>query len=121
MKANILIVDDVPDNLRLLMKILDQRGYEVRMAHHGVLALQSVQALVPDMDGYDAYGRARRNWKMPIPHYRPASANIGCWWSMWPMASALFNCLRSSMKDRYRFHNIIGRSPAMLQVYDNAM
>jgi len=31
-KANILVVDDTPDNLRLLMGILDKQGYKVRPA-----------------------------------------------------------------------------------------
>ena len=48
-KPSILVVDDTPDNLRLLMKILAEHGYEVRLAYTGDLALQSVQSIPPDL------------------------------------------------------------------------
>jgi class 3 adenylate cyclase len=48
-KGNILIVDDTPDNLRLLSKILTQHGYEVGKALNGQMALMSVQASPPDL------------------------------------------------------------------------
>ncbi|WP_448561236.1 sensor histidine kinase [Trichothermofontia sp.] len=61
--ASILIVDDTPDNLRLLSKLLSQRGYEVRKAINGPMALASAQAdrpdlilldiRMPEMDGYE--------------------------------------------------------------------
>lgn len=61
-KGNILIVDDVPDNLTLLKKMLSGQGYKIRVAPNGRLAIQSVLAkppdlilldiLMPDMDGY---------------------------------------------------------------------
>lgn len=61
-KGNILIVDDVPDNLTLLHKMLSGKGYKIRVALSGRLAIQSVLAkppdlilldiLMPDMDGY---------------------------------------------------------------------
>ncbi|MGB8698267.1 MAG: PAS domain S-box protein [Thermosynechococcaceae cyanobacterium] len=61
-KGNILIVDDVPDNLTLLNKILSRQGYKIRVAPSGRLAIQSVltkppdlillDILMPDMDGY---------------------------------------------------------------------
>jgi len=49
MTASILVVDDTPDNLRMLMGVLAQHGYEVRLAHSGDLALRSVQAILPDL------------------------------------------------------------------------
>jgi signal transduction histidine kinase len=59
---NILVVDDKPDNLRLLMEILSESGYEVRPASDGEFALQSARSSppdlilldikMPDMDGY---------------------------------------------------------------------
>jgi len=61
--GNILIVDDTPDNLRLLVKLLTDRGYKVRPAPSGAHALATVQKVAPDlilldiampeMDGYE--------------------------------------------------------------------
>ena len=48
-KGNILIVDDAPDNLRLLSRMLVQQGYEVRSAISGALALRAVQAIPTDL------------------------------------------------------------------------
>ena len=62
-KADILIVDDTPDNLRVLSAMLTNRGYEVRKALNGQRAIASVQSEPPDlilldikmpeMDGYE--------------------------------------------------------------------
>lgn len=62
-KANILVVDDKPDNLRLLSALLGQLGYEVRKVINGQTALKTVQAappdlilldvMMPDMNGYE--------------------------------------------------------------------
>ncbi|MFK8182503.1 MAG: response regulator [Phormidesmis sp.] len=61
-KANILLVDDQPQNLKLLSDLLEEQGYEVQQAINGAVALQAVQASPPDlvlldihmpqMDGY---------------------------------------------------------------------
>ncbi|MEM6451475.1 MAG: response regulator [Cyanobacteria bacterium P01_D01_bin.105] len=61
-KANILLVDDQPQNLKLLSDLLEEQGYEVQQAINGAIALQAVQASPPDlvlldihmpqMDGY---------------------------------------------------------------------
>ncbi len=48
-KGDILIVDDNPNNLRLLTGILTETGYKVRPALSGSLALQSIQSTLPDM------------------------------------------------------------------------
>jgi len=47
--ANILIVDDVPENLRLLSAILKESGHHVRSAAGGKAALQAVQHALPDL------------------------------------------------------------------------
>lgn len=70
-KANILIVDDTPDNLRLLSKILTEQGYEVAKALNGQMALTAVQASppdlilldinMPDMSGYEVCERLKAN------------------------------------------------------------
>jgi len=61
-KANILIVDDTPANLRLLTGILAEHGHKVRAAPNGTLALQAAQSDPPDlilldimMPGLDGY------------------------------------------------------------------
>ena len=61
-QGDLLIVDDTPDNLRVLSTTLTQQGYEVRCLTSGSLALASAQAAPPDlilldirmpeMDGY---------------------------------------------------------------------
>lgn len=48
-KPDILIVDDQPDNLRLLSNILSQQGYKVRKALNGALAIAAVEAALPDV------------------------------------------------------------------------
>ncbi len=60
----ILIVDDVPDNLRLLSTTLTQQGYQVRCAKNGTIALMGayndlpdlilLDINMPDMNGYEA-------------------------------------------------------------------
>ncbi len=62
-KANILVVDDKPENLKLLTQILSNQGYKVRVSPSGKLALKSCQSNPPDlilldinmpeMDGYE--------------------------------------------------------------------
>ena len=46
---DILIVDDMPDNLRLLSTMLSSHGYQVRKAINGQLALQGAQLSPPDL------------------------------------------------------------------------
>ncbi len=48
-QANILVVDDTPDNLRLLSAMLTEQGYKVRKALNGQTALNTVQKLPPDL------------------------------------------------------------------------
>ncbi len=48
-QLNILIVDDTPDNLRVLSAILATQGYEVRKALNGKMALSACQILLPDL------------------------------------------------------------------------
>jgi diguanylate cyclase (GGDEF)-like protein/PAS domain S-box-containing protein len=66
-KGKILIVDDTPDNLRLLDKTLTDQGYEVQCAINGELALMGAGAEVPDlilldikMPGLDGYQVCQR-------------------------------------------------------------
>ncbi len=48
-KADILVVDDTPANLRLLSNIMTEKGYNVRQAINGKMALTAVQAIQPDL------------------------------------------------------------------------
>src|ERR687885_995339 len=62
-KANILVVDDTVANLRLLVNLLAERGYKVRPASNGSMALSAalteppdlilLDILMPNMDGYE--------------------------------------------------------------------
>ncbi|WP_084386954.1 response regulator [Anabaena sp. CA = ATCC 33047] len=45
----ILLVDDTPDNLRLLSKILESRGFKVRKTISGKMAIQAAQLEPPDL------------------------------------------------------------------------
>ncbi|GAK56399.1 multi-sensor signal transduction histidine kinase [Candidatus Vecturithrix granuli] len=61
-KASILIVDDMPENLRLLSDMLSKYGYLVRPLRESTMAFSSVihtlpdlillDVMMPDMDGY---------------------------------------------------------------------
>ncbi|MBD1835302.1 hybrid sensor histidine kinase/response regulator [Cyanobacteria bacterium FACHB-472] len=48
-KADILIVDDTPDNLRFLSSLLLDEGYNVRKATNGQMALTAVKTVPPDL------------------------------------------------------------------------
>ncbi|WP_392483020.1 diguanylate cyclase [Nostoc sp. C110] len=48
-ETNILIVDDTPDNLRLLTKILELQGYTIRKSINGRMALQAAERHPPDL------------------------------------------------------------------------
>lgn len=49
LKGDILIVDDTPNNLRLLSAMLAQQGYQVRKAINGKIALKGAQMAPPDL------------------------------------------------------------------------
>jgi len=48
-KIDILIVDDLPDNLRFLSTFLVSNGYSVRKATSGRMAQVAIAALIPDL------------------------------------------------------------------------
>ncbi len=48
-KGNILIVDDPPENLRLLVGVLNEKGYQTRPVPQGKLALSAAQLNPPDL------------------------------------------------------------------------
>ncbi len=66
-KADIFLVDDTPENLRLLSTALTQQGYKVRSAIDGAMALMGATAAPPDlmlldvnMPGLNGYEVCRR-------------------------------------------------------------
>ena len=69
MKANILVIDDTLENLRLLNKILGEEGFAVRPVSSGERALASIRVkipdlvlldvMMPDMDGYEVCRRLK--------------------------------------------------------------
>ncbi|XZO00738.1 MAG: response regulator [Microcoleus sp.] len=68
---DIMIVDDMPDNLRLLSTMLTSHGYQVRKAINGQLALQGAQISppslilldinMPQMNGYEVCQKLKKN------------------------------------------------------------
>jgi PAS domain S-box-containing protein len=48
-KADILVVDDTPENLHLLSSMLSERGYKVRSVTKGMTALRGAIAAPPDL------------------------------------------------------------------------
>lgn len=77
-KGNILIVDDSPVNLRLLVNLLKDRGYHVRPVTNGKLALSAacnlppdlilLDIMMPEMDGYEVCEKLKADERtQPIP------------------------------------------------------
>ena len=70
-KANIMIVDDTLPNLRVLGKMLTERGYLVRGITNGPMALTAAASeppdlilldiIMPEMDGYEVCKRLKSN------------------------------------------------------------
>ncbi|WP_319422398.1 two-component system response regulator [Pleurocapsa sp. FMAR1] len=68
---NILIVDDMADNLKVLANTLSAQGYQVRCAKNGSTALRGASAILPDLilldikmpdlDGYEVCQRLKAN------------------------------------------------------------
>ncbi len=65
--CSILVVDDNPDNLRLLTGLLNEHHYKVRVAPNGTRALATIRKEIPDlvlldimMPGMDGYEVCRR-------------------------------------------------------------
>jgi signal transduction histidine kinase len=66
---SIMVVDDTPVNLRLLTRMLQERGYKVRPVADGKFALQSAKhdppdlilldILMPEMDGFEVCERLK--------------------------------------------------------------
>ena len=79
MSARILVVDDTPANIQMLMAILKQQGYQLSAATNGRQAIEAVEkvrpdlvlmdVMMPEMDGYEAcrHIKASARWRdLPI-------------------------------------------------------
>ncbi|MFB2833513.1 response regulator [Floridanema evergladense] len=77
--ADLLLVDDTPDNLRLLSLMLTENGYKTRKVINGERALQAVEVVIPDlilldinmpdMNGYEVCRRlkaANKTREIPV-------------------------------------------------------
>jgi adenylate cyclase len=70
-QGDILIVDDTPNNLRLLSNLLTEKGYQIRAAINGRMALTAIQAAqpelilldicMPEMDGFEVCKTLKAN------------------------------------------------------------
>ena len=70
-RADILAIDDTPENLQLLSQLLTERNYKVRSVTKGTTALRAAQAAPPDlilldinmpgMGGYEVCERLKAN------------------------------------------------------------
>ncbi len=48
-RFNIVVIDDMPENLRILLTILNEQGYKVRPLSDGESALQAIRKIPPDL------------------------------------------------------------------------
>ena len=70
-QSEILIVDDIPTNIKLLYEFLQQSNYRVSIAKNAESAFKKLEKIVPDlilldvmmpgMDGYEVCEKLKRN------------------------------------------------------------
>ncbi len=75
-KERILVVDDTPDNLRLIKAMLASQRYQLILVNNGAKALEEVMlhppdlilvdVMMPGMDGYEVTQRIRSSPKLPF-------------------------------------------------------
>jgi len=83
----ILVVDDVPENVRLLEAVLVARGYEVLTANDGLTALELVDSedpdlvlldvMMPGLDGYAVCSSLRANDETAVLPVIMVTSSIG--------------------------------------------
>ncbi len=85
--ARILVVDDVPENVRLLEAVLAPRGYDVVSATDGRAALELAESanpdlvlldvVMPDMDGYSVCRRLREREETAVLPVIMLTSSVG--------------------------------------------
>ena len=85
--ARILVVDDVPENVRLLEAVLTPRGYDVLTASDGLAALELVESeqpdlilldvMMPGLDGYAVCTRLRADEETAVLPVIMVTSSIG--------------------------------------------
>ena len=78
MGNNVLYIEDNPDNVMLVRRILESRGYHLMEASNGLsgVAIAESEAIdlilldinLPDIDGYEVARRLRRSSKSRLAH-----------------------------------------------------
>jgi two-component system cell cycle response regulator DivK len=76
MKNNILYIEDNPDNMRLVQRALESRGYRLLQAKNGLDGIQVAESEqvdlilldinLPDIDGYEVARRLRASHKQAL-------------------------------------------------------
>jgi len=75
---NILYVEDNPDNMRLVKRALEAKGYVIHGAVNGLTGLQMAESVMPavilldinlpDIDGYEVARRIRKHRNSELRH-----------------------------------------------------
>ena len=86
-QAKILVVDDIPENVRLLEAVLLPQGYDVVTAPDGATALEVVESeqpdlvlldiFMPELDGYATCERLRANEETAVLPVIMVTSSIG--------------------------------------------
>ena len=76
MSNNILYIEDNPDNMRLVQRALESRGYRLLQARNGLTGVQMAESQavdlilldinLPDIDGYEVARRLRASSKREL-------------------------------------------------------
>ena len=76
MSNNILYIEDNPDNMRLVQRALESRGYHLLQAKNGLLGVEMAESEsvdlilldinLPDIDGYEVARRLRASSKRQL-------------------------------------------------------
>ncbi|HTX92806.1 MAG TPA: response regulator [Anaerolineales bacterium] len=78
MGKNILYIEDNPDNMLLVKRVLESRGYHLLEAENGTRGLAMAEAQdvdlvlldinLPDIDGYEVARRLRKSTKVELAY-----------------------------------------------------
>ena len=86
-RPKILVVDDIPENVRLLEAVLAPHGYDVVTAADGAEALAVVESeqpdlvlldvFMPELDGYAVCARLRQNEETAVLPVVMVTSSVG--------------------------------------------